>query len=290
MITVTGLFDTRAQAEEAIDALHERGIEADDISVIMRGRHGAEERRDDHDDDVSAAEGAGIGAVEGGVIGLLAGLGALTIPGIGPIVAVGPLVGALTGIIAGGATGGLVAALIDSGVEEADAEAYRDGLERGAVLLTVRTDEADAAEVRAVMDQYSRPLEEHRERWEEEPEYRYDEVEEYEEAEAVDVTTAATGAGATQVAVAEERDVAVEDEGTGVAVYESTAEEQENAIAAETFTGYDETEEQYEDDFVDESIRVAEEEEPEEQYEDDLIDESTGVADVVATDDDEDTR
>src|SRR4029079_12223537 len=92
-------------------------------------------------DHVDAGRGAVAGGLFGGLTGLLVGLGALAIPGLGPIIAAGPLVGALAGLLAGGATGGIVGALLDSGVPDAHANALGDLVARGAVLIVVRTDQ-----------------------------------------------------------------------------------------------------------------------------------------------------
>jgi hypothetical protein len=149
MRTITGLFDTHDQAERAVRSLKDAGIAGDDISIIANnsdGSHGT-------DDDVAegAGAGAGVGAVVGGTGGLLAGLGMLAIPGVGPVVAGGWLlataVGALTGAAVGGAAGGLIGALSDAGVPERDAHVYAEGVRRGGILVTARVDESrvDAA-------------------------------------------------------------------------------------------------------------------------------------------------
>nr|MBA3533593.1 general stress protein [Ardenticatenales bacterium] len=171
MITVTGLFDNRVEAETAIRALRDRGIGAEDISVVMRDRTETGDLADEAH--VTATGGAVGGSVVGGLTGLLMGLGALAIPGVGPIIAAGPLVAALTGALTGAATGGMLGALMDLGVDESEAEVYHNGVQRGAVLVAVRTDEANAAEVRSVLNQYSRPIDEHRSRWDSDPDYRY---------------------------------------------------------------------------------------------------------------------
>ncbi|WP_245614873.1 general stress protein [Muricoccus aerilatus] len=102
-----------------------------------------------------AGTGATIGTVLGGGAGLLAGIGALAIPGIGPIVAAGWLVAALTGAGAGAAAGGLLGSLTGAGVEERDAHVYSEGVRRGGSLVTVRTDDARAAEAEAIMVRYN---------------------------------------------------------------------------------------------------------------------------------------
>ena len=91
-------------------------------------------------DRVDAGRGAVAGGLFGGLTGLLAGLGALAIPGLGPIIAAGPLVGAITGLLAGGATGGIVGALLDAGVPQEHATAFAGRVAQGDVLVSVQTD------------------------------------------------------------------------------------------------------------------------------------------------------
>lgn len=139
MRVVTGLFDDYSTAKKTVNELEEAGINSDDISIVS---HNANE-------DSNAAEGAGvgagIGAAVGGAGGLLAGLGLLAIPGVGPVVAAGWLaataVGAVGGAVVGGATGGLIGALTESGVSEEDAHVYAEGVRRGGTLVTVRVEE-----------------------------------------------------------------------------------------------------------------------------------------------------
>lgn len=155
MRTITGLFDTRDQAESAVRSLKDAGVASDDISVIANNADGSYEV--DGGDEVAedAGTGAGIGAAVGGVGGLLTGLGALAIPGIGPVVAGGWLlstvVGAATGAVVGGAAGGLIGALTDAGVDERDAHVYAEGVRRGGVLVTARVDDSRADAAHAIL-------------------------------------------------------------------------------------------------------------------------------------------
>lgn len=155
MRTLTGLFDARGEAETAVRSLKDAGVSSDDISVVANNADGS--YAVDGDDDVAedAGAGAGIGAAVGGAGGLLAGLGALAIPGIGPVVAGGWLlstvVGAATGAVVGGAAGGIVGALKDAGVDERDAHVYAEGVRRGGVLVTARVDDSRVDAAQAIL-------------------------------------------------------------------------------------------------------------------------------------------
>ncbi|MEO9341065.1 general stress protein [Mesorhizobium sp. SB112] len=151
MSTITGLFDNYSDAEAAVSELRSAGLREDDISIVSSnadGYHGDGESNAGS----AAGTGAGIGAALGGAGGLLAGLGMIAIPGVGPVVAAGWLAataaGAVAGAVAGGAAGGLVGALTDSGVPEEDAHVYAEGVRRGGTLVTARV--ADDSELEPV--------------------------------------------------------------------------------------------------------------------------------------------
>lgn len=137
--TVTGLFDSYDMGKAAVRDLEAKGIAHQDISIVANDAHG-EHRGDKTVED--AGKGAGLGATVGGVGGLLAGIGLLAIPGLGPVVAAGWLastaVGALVGGAVGAAAGGIVGALTKEGVSEDDAHAYAEGVRRGGTLVTAR--------------------------------------------------------------------------------------------------------------------------------------------------------
>lgn len=150
MQTVTGLYDNYSDAKTAVTALEDAGISSSDISII--GRDGEE-----HDSNAGegAAAGAGVGAVVGGTGGLLAGLGMLAIPGVGPVVAAGWLAataaGAVAGAAAGGAAGGIIGSLITSGVDEDDAHVYAEGVRRGSTLVSARVEDEHVDAARAIL-------------------------------------------------------------------------------------------------------------------------------------------
>jgi hypothetical protein len=155
MRTITGLFDSHEQAEDAVRALKDAGISSDDISIVANNTDGQHASGDGDEVAEGAGAGAGVGAVVGGTGGLLAGLGMLAIPGIGPVVAGGWLVataiGAVTGAAVGGAAGGIIGALTDAGVDERDAHVYAEGIRRGGTLVTARVDDSRADAAAAIL-------------------------------------------------------------------------------------------------------------------------------------------
>lgn len=156
MRTISGLFDTREQARQAVTSLEAAGIPSDDISLVSNREEGDPDVRETHAAD-GAGAGAGIGAVAGGGAGLLAGLGLMAIPGLGPVVAAGWLAataaGTVAGAVAGGAVGGLIGSLIDAGVPESSAHLYAEGVRRGGTLVIARVDESQVDAASAILGQ-----------------------------------------------------------------------------------------------------------------------------------------
>ena len=158
--TITGLFDTYVQASDAVRDLEAAGVPHRDISIVANNAHGEHDHLGAGDRATEAGEdagkGAGIGATLGGIGGLLAGLGLLAIPGLGPVVAAGwlasTIVGAGVGAVVGGAAGGLVGALTHAGVPEDDAHVYAEGVRRGGALVTARVSDVDAPATRAILN------------------------------------------------------------------------------------------------------------------------------------------
>ncbi|WP_458097580.1 general stress protein [Roseomonas sp. WA12] len=156
--TIARLYDTYADASSAVNALEAAGFARDDVSIVANdGATGTTTGTvaDDDTTETGAGTGATLGTVLGGGAGILAGIGALAIPGLGPIVAAGWLVAALTGAGAGAAAGGLLGSLVGAGVEERDAHVYSEGLSRGGSLVTVRTDDMRASEVESILARYN---------------------------------------------------------------------------------------------------------------------------------------
>src|SRR5687768_12987303 len=149
--TVVGLFDSFEQAQNVVQELANNGFQHADISLIANDARGEYAKyRQVGSTESAAAEGAGAGAVGGGVLGgvlgLLVGVGALAIPGIGPVLAAGPLAAALgtagasalVGAGIGAAAGGIIGALVGAGIPEEDAGFYAEGVRRGGTLVLVK--------------------------------------------------------------------------------------------------------------------------------------------------------
>jgi len=136
---IVGIFDNEQEATRAIEGLQSQGFSNDEISVITRDRD--ELRNISEDTGTKAPEGVATGVATGGVLGgfagLLASVGALAIPGIGPILAAGPIVATLTGVAVGAGAGGLVGGLIGLGIPEDEAKEYEGYVENGKILVLV---------------------------------------------------------------------------------------------------------------------------------------------------------
>src|SRR5689334_12770480 len=142
--TILGVFDDPAAARRAMDDLRASPLELQDISIIARGSDGAVSTGEH----LSAGEGAAVGAVWGGLVGLAA----LLIPGVGPFIAGGALFAALTGAVTGAVVGGISAALIDfSGIPETEARGYEEDVRGGKTLIAVKARDEDAAEVQRIL-------------------------------------------------------------------------------------------------------------------------------------------
>jgi uncharacterized membrane protein len=149
MNTIIGVFDDATAARRALEALRDSPLALDDVSIVSRATASGEAVA--NDDDVSAGEGAAVGAVWGGLVGLAA----LLIPGVGPFIAGGALFAALTGAVTGAVVGGISAALIDfGGIPEHEARGYETMVHEGKTLVAVKARDEDAAEVRRMLDSF----------------------------------------------------------------------------------------------------------------------------------------
>jgi hypothetical protein len=144
------IVQTMVQAERIVGQLQSAGFANNDISVLFPNKDGTKDFAHVHNTKApeGAVAGAGTGGVLGGTLGLLAGIGALAIPGFGPFIAAGPLVAALSGIAAGGVVGGVTGALVGLGIPEIEAKRYEGKIKGGNVLISVHT-ESSAERTRA---------------------------------------------------------------------------------------------------------------------------------------------
>jgi hypothetical protein len=144
-ISVFGIYASRENAENAVDQLVAAGFRKEDISVLMQDNVGTKDFA--HEKHTKAPEGAATGAVAGGVVGgalgVLASIGVLAIPGLGPLIAAGPIIAALTGIGSGGVLGGIIGALVGIGIPEYEAKRYEGRIKAGGILLSVHCDNVD---------------------------------------------------------------------------------------------------------------------------------------------------
>jgi hypothetical protein len=142
---VFGIFSTMSAADFATDSLIRAGFTAADISALIPENLGSRQIGTSKASKApeGAATGAGSGAIVGGALGLLAGIGALAIPGIGPFIAAGPLMATLAGIGVGGAVGGFTGALIGLGIPEYEAKRYEGYIRKGAILLSIHCDTSE---------------------------------------------------------------------------------------------------------------------------------------------------
>lgn len=143
---VFGIYRTLSSADHATDTLVRAGFPPSDISALLPDNLGSRQIGTTKATKApeGAATGAGSGAVLGGALGLLAGIGALAIPGVGPLIAAGPIMAALAGVGVGGAVGGFTGALIGLGIPEYEAKRYEGRVQRGGILLSVHCDTSEA--------------------------------------------------------------------------------------------------------------------------------------------------
>jgi hypothetical protein len=142
---VLGIYPDYSSVENVVDVLKEAGFRNKDISVLFPEKAGSKSFAHDKGTRApeGAAAGAGTGAIVGGTLGWLVGIGALAIPGLGLFVAAGPIMAALAGVGVGGAVGGIAGALIGMGIPEHEAKRYEVRVKEGGVLLSVHSDNAD---------------------------------------------------------------------------------------------------------------------------------------------------
>jgi len=142
---VFGIYSSLAAADNATDTLVRSGFPSADISALLPDNLGSKEIGTEKATKApeGATTGATSGAVLGGALGLLAGIGALAIPGVGPLIAAGPIMATLAGIGVGGTVGGFTGALIGLGIPEYEAKRYEGRMQKGGILLSVHCDTSD---------------------------------------------------------------------------------------------------------------------------------------------------
>jgi hypothetical protein len=143
--SVYAIAISEGQANQIVDSLTHSGFSPNDISVLFPDKESTHEFS--HEKNTKAPEGAITGAATGGVLGgtlgLMAGIGALAIPGVGPLIAAGPLLAALSGAAAGATVGGVAGGLIGLGIPELEAKRYENRIVEGNILISVRTETGD---------------------------------------------------------------------------------------------------------------------------------------------------
>lgn len=152
--TVVGVFHDFREANNALQELVNNGVNRDEISLVANEHVSDQMKEAGYDPTVNIGQGAGIGAAIGGTGGLLLSLAGLTIPGIGPILAAGPIVAALGGAGIGATVGSIIGALTNLGIPEEEAGHYAEGVRRGDVLLTVRTDDVSLERIQSILDSH----------------------------------------------------------------------------------------------------------------------------------------
>jgi hypothetical protein len=140
-----GIFASRSAAESAVDRLTASGFSNQDVSVLMSDSSGSKDFAAEKNTKApeGTVTGVGVGGAVGGTLGLLAGIGVLAIPGVGPLIAAGPIMGALAGLGVGGAVGGLVGALVGMGIPEYEAKRYEGRVKDGGILVSVHCDSSE---------------------------------------------------------------------------------------------------------------------------------------------------
>jgi hypothetical protein len=149
------IVQTREQAETIVEGLHDAGFTSSDISVLFPDKSGTKDFAHEHNTKApeGAIGGAGLGGVIGGTLGVLAGIGVLAIPGLGPFIAAGPVMAALSGVGAGAVVGGIAGALVGMGIPEIEAKRYEGKVLGGNLLISVHTDtRAQRAKARTLFE------------------------------------------------------------------------------------------------------------------------------------------
>lgn len=147
-ISVYGIFKNEMEVESAVELLKSAGFSNNDVSLLLPDNHGTHTFA--HEKETKAPEGAtagvGAGAILGGTFGWLVGIGSLAIPGVGPLIAAGPIVAALAGAGIGSIVGGIGGALVGLGIPEYEAKRYETFIKEGGILLSVHCEDREEVE------------------------------------------------------------------------------------------------------------------------------------------------
>lgn len=145
---VFAIYDNKSELESGVDRLKMNGFRLSDISILLPQESGVQELKHTKSSKApeGAAAGAGTGAILGGVLGLLAGVGLLAIPGVGPFIGAGPIMASLAGIGVGSAVGVVSGALVGLGIPEYEAKRYEGFVKEGGILMSVHVDDAEWAD------------------------------------------------------------------------------------------------------------------------------------------------
>lgn len=160
--TIVGVFTEEEAAVNAYHQLIELGFDRDEISVLAENpeRYHVNSELDvtpPHDMGKGAATGAITGGMVGGFGALIASIGALAIPGIGPFLAAGPIAATITGLLAGGAVGGALGALLGLGINKDEAKLYEENLKDGSILVIVEAENGLADDVTSILHKSTGP-------------------------------------------------------------------------------------------------------------------------------------
>ncbi len=139
------IVQTQGKAEAVVEQLHQAGFTSNDISVLFPDKSGTRDFAHEHSTKApeGAIGGAGMGGVVGGTLGLLAGIGTLAIPGLGPFIAAGPIMAALSGVAAGATVGGIAGALVGMGIPEIEAKRFEGKVKNGNLLVSVHVESSE---------------------------------------------------------------------------------------------------------------------------------------------------
>ncbi len=155
MASVIGTFDSRDQAERAVAGLRKQGFTEDKVSIVTKEQRARAGERGERGPTMARGNdltgGTLTGGAIGGAAGILAGLGAIAIPGIGPVVAAGPIAAALTGAV----TGGIVGGLVDLGIPEERGRYYEQKVREGKALVAVKAEEDSVAKAEDVLTRFA---------------------------------------------------------------------------------------------------------------------------------------